>query len=192
MALIQCPECGKQISDKAAVCIHCGFPLETIKESIVEEVPNNEYAVIINAYDRDRIYSAVTCLSRFTTSDERIINTFLSKIPFVFLMGGTHDECLATTKLMSKAGVDASVESISNIQQLPVFPQENSFFLSAKSTPTTQASSVVKCPRCGSTSITTGQRGYSIVTGFLGSGKTVNRCANCGYTWKPSIWTANT
>ena len=27
MALITCPECGKQISDKADKCIHCGFPL---------------------------------------------------------------------------------------------------------------------------------------------------------------------
>lgn len=42
-----------------------------------------------------------------------------------------------------------------------------------------------KCPKCGSTSITAGQRGYSLITGFIGSGKTVNRCANCGYKWKP-------
>ena len=41
------------------------------------------------------------------------------------------------------------------------------------------------CPRCGSTSITAGQRGYSLLTGFLGSGSTVNRCANCGHKWKP-------
>ena len=27
MALIICPECGKEISDKASTCIHCGFPL---------------------------------------------------------------------------------------------------------------------------------------------------------------------
>ena len=27
MALIKCPECGKEISDKAPACIHCGFPL---------------------------------------------------------------------------------------------------------------------------------------------------------------------
>lgn len=33
--------------------------------------------------------------------------------------------------------------------------------------------------------ITAGQRGYSLLTGFLGSNKTVNRCANCGHTWKP-------
>lgn len=42
-----------------------------------------------------------------------------------------------------------------------------------------------KCPKCGSTSITAGQRGYSLLTGFIGSGQTVNRCANCGHKWKP-------
>ena len=27
MSLIQCPECKKEISDKSAVCIYCGYPL---------------------------------------------------------------------------------------------------------------------------------------------------------------------
>lgn len=27
MSLIKCPECGKEISDKASACIHCGYPL---------------------------------------------------------------------------------------------------------------------------------------------------------------------
>lgn len=44
---------------------------------------------------------------------------------------------------------------------------------------------VVKCPKCGSTNITAGQRGYSLLTGFIGSGSTVNRCAKCGHKWKP-------
>ena len=43
----------------------------------------------------------------------------------------------------------------------------------------------VRCPKCSSTQITTGQRGYSLVWGFIGSGDTQNRCANCGYKWKP-------
>ena len=34
MALINCPECGKEISDKSKVCIHCGYP---ISEEIVEK-----------------------------------------------------------------------------------------------------------------------------------------------------------
>lgn len=31
MALIPCPECQKQISDKSEVCIHCGYPIEENK-----------------------------------------------------------------------------------------------------------------------------------------------------------------
>lgn len=42
-----------------------------------------------------------------------------------------------------------------------------------------------RCPRCGSTAITTGARGYSLFSGFIGSGKTTNRCGNCGYKWYP-------
>lgn len=45
----------------------------------------------------------------------------------------------------------------------------------------------VKCPKCGSTQITAGQRGFSLITGFIGSNKTVNRCARCGYSWKPKL-----
>lgn len=43
----------------------------------------------------------------------------------------------------------------------------------------------IRCPKCSSTQITTGSRGYSMVWGFIGSGKTVNRCAKCGHSWKP-------
>lgn len=28
MALIKCPECGKEISNKAKTCIHCGYPID--------------------------------------------------------------------------------------------------------------------------------------------------------------------
>lgn len=44
---------------------------------------------------------------------------------------------------------------------------------------------ILACPKCKSTSIAIGQRGFKITTGFLGSNKTVNRCGNCGYTWQP-------
>lgn len=41
------------------------------------------------------------------------------------------------------------------------------------------------CPKCGSTSIATVNRGYSIISGFIGSGKAVNVCQNCGHRFKP-------
>lgn len=48
-----------------------------------------------------------------------------------------------------------------------------------------QESIRIKCPRCGSTAVTTGPRGANGFWGFIGAGKTVNRCGNCGNTWKP-------
>ena len=42
------------------------------------------------------------------------------------------------------------------------------------------------CPKCNSTNITTGQRGYSLFSGFLGTSQTVNRCGNCGYKLTPN------
>lgn len=44
---------------------------------------------------------------------------------------------------------------------------------------------VIRCPRCKSTSIQTINRGYSFLTGFLGSGSPRNVCQKCGYKWKP-------
>ena len=40
------------------------------------------------------------------------------------------------------------------------------------------------CAKCGSSSIATINRGYSMVTGFIGSGKPVNVCQKCGYKWQ--------
>ena len=39
MALIKCPECGKEISDKAPACIHCGYPLANTQQNVTETVP---------------------------------------------------------------------------------------------------------------------------------------------------------
>ena len=41
MALIICPECDKEVSDKAFACIHCGFPLNNIQPSKNENIYYN-------------------------------------------------------------------------------------------------------------------------------------------------------
>lgn len=48
-----------------------------------------------------------------------------------------------------------------------------------------QAQGIPTCPKCASPSIATTNRGYSIVTGFIGSGKPINVCQNCGHKWEP-------
>lgn len=37
MALIKCPECGKEISDRATSCINCGFPISDYLEETKKE-----------------------------------------------------------------------------------------------------------------------------------------------------------
>ena len=43
MPLINCPDCGKEVSDKAKACIHCGCPLEELQKSgpVRIKIPNN-------------------------------------------------------------------------------------------------------------------------------------------------------
>lgn len=42
MAIIKCPECGHEISDKAPACIHCGFPIPKKQEESKED-SNQKY-----------------------------------------------------------------------------------------------------------------------------------------------------
>jgi Zn ribbon nucleic-acid-binding protein len=42
MALINCPDCKKQISDSAIKCIHCGRPMRQSNESIWAEIRDEE------------------------------------------------------------------------------------------------------------------------------------------------------
>ncbi len=39
MALLQCPECGKQVSSSADKCVHCGYPLaDYVKEMEIKRL----------------------------------------------------------------------------------------------------------------------------------------------------------
>ena len=51
MALIKCPECGKEVSDKAEACIHCGFPLpksELIVHGLTQQVLGGTVKIFLN------------------------------------------------------------------------------------------------------------------------------------------------
>lgn len=43
MGLIKCPECGKEISDKAEICVNCGFP---IKNFLVKDENSDKEQVV--------------------------------------------------------------------------------------------------------------------------------------------------
>lgn len=48
MALINCLECGKEISDKSKACVHCGFPLDILNiKTSTDEVHSLESDLVI-------------------------------------------------------------------------------------------------------------------------------------------------
>lgn len=53
MALIQCPECGKEISDKSQQCIHCGCPIE--QKNTICNINGKDYnlSFILESYKGD-------------------------------------------------------------------------------------------------------------------------------------------
>lgn len=57
MALITCPECGAQVSDKAAACPHCGYP-------IAANIPQEQYAFCVKSQPIPT--STVQAWERFT------------------------------------------------------------------------------------------------------------------------------
>lgn len=47
----------------------------------------------------------------------------------------------------------------------------------------------LKCPRCGSSQVHAGNRGWKWTTGFIGSGKVTLTCLNCGKKGRPGDFT---
>lgn len=173
MALIQCPECGMDVSDKASSCIHCGYPLSQNQDIMYE----------INLID---IYSNDLCsrhrgdilrlLSNVTHRPLKEFNRMIYERCGTLVTGVSYDNAIKIQKLLNQYGIttDLSV-SFAKTENNNV-NVERTFYIDE---------SKVFCPACKSTSITTGKRGFTILSGFIGSNKTINRCAKCGYSWYP-------
>jgi len=46
MALIFCPDCGKEVSDSAITCPHCAFPLNRLKSNAMYPAIQNNQLVV--------------------------------------------------------------------------------------------------------------------------------------------------
>lgn len=174
MALIKCPECGKEISDKAVNCIHCGFPLNEINKS------NAQLNICLyknKSYDLSKLVKYLKDYS-FPGPGKMTDEMLCRSQEILYEITGTafcpYDEEL--------------IYYIKNNRQVPTpefIPTQNkNKYVYLDSTPKPDPN-IVRCPKCGSTSVTTQERGYSIMWGVLGSTKKKNLCQKCGYTWWP-------
>lgn len=159
MALIKCPECGGNISDKAPACIHCGYPLQEINtdndcQIILVSIQENESLVI------QKIYEITDCsLGKIKDS--------IKSLPYMIKNNLSKNEAEKLQSELQNIGAIVEIKPSNYIIKPP------------------KIEIILTCPRCGSTSVAIGQRGYSILSGLIGSNKTVNRCGKCGYSWRP-------
>lgn len=171
MAIINCPECGKQISSMSNACIHCGFPLKS----------NNEdyYDVIFNGFvdDKTRVRNQshasmkIRSLTGLSMIDSSLFLRGNNKIT-----GLTELNANKVKQYFEQCGCIIDLDISSTKDDINNVKVEASFKVD---------DSPLMCPRCKSTSVTTGKRGYSLLSGFVGSSKVVNRCGKCGYSWEP-------
>ena len=74
MALIKCPECGKEISDKATCCIHCGCPMYyIIKKTILTNTTKNEIEEREQSYTGDEVIKKEEIPTGFQIKDDVLI-----------------------------------------------------------------------------------------------------------------------
>ena len=278
MALIKCPECGKEISDKAKTCVQCGFPIsEQLDINDETQEVNNVTELLILL--ESNFKSFLNTSKDFSTFYSNNIKHFSDLKSFADA-SDEHDDILKSlSSLIFADGIEITAKDIKNtlcmIDWFRVSEEANTMFdkklvdaftkkdsngntretifayaiyhainlntaenrkmiiepllqkdpstqwykyvlvnnvgvkelglpcmvdlyidgrniemkdylyRTPKTKSTVPTDNVVRCPNCGSESIATINRGYSLFWGFLGSGKPVNVCQKCGHKFKP-------
>lgn len=92
MALITCPECGREISDKAAACPHCGFP---IQEHLQAQTQNqtNTYSILLDVVGGDLQKDELRRILHLTDAQiDAAVSQVLATHPAVLAENLTKDE----------------------------------------------------------------------------------------------------
>lgn len=178
MALIKCPECGGEISDKAAACIHCGFPLAEVKTD--KSLPDDtlKKIVVTNPERLGILYQAIVNLVKNVKgiSENEAKGMVENGNPITI----DHLDFITAQALYEK--LQDAMKKVSDISDIEIKLVDTDEIVIL---PDRKKPLVPCCPKCGSASIATVNRGFSIVWGFLGSGTPMNVCQACGHKFKP-------
>ena len=210
MALIKCSECGNQISDRASVCIHCGCPIISINNNSYKYSCKVDGKIIDLTYleksidelsptDKEDLYNQCRWIFEnwihpgaskpaFNSNDNIQIalnaGNITNTVNKFFGWNTQNKKAILSYKLITLCienkfnGFDFNTEDYVINRSQEVESQQ----------PAPQpviSQNVVRCTRCGSTSIAAEKRGFDPRWGFLGSDWVrYNVCQKCGHRWK--------
>lgn len=114
MALITCPECGKEISDQAPACIHCGYPLPPKGPELLPPDEPNRFSVVLTAkcnYPENRRRTIRVLIDELgiskTEAEAYMDNTELG--PVLLRSGMAEDSARDFASTLAKAGAHVKV-----------------------------------------------------------------------------------
>lgn len=221
MALIKCPECEREISEKAYWCVHCGYPIrgdffqtatapapaQTVATEEQDNTAPTNFVIKVTKYKsgRDGDNAEGRWPMSFPNIETVCPDGKWQSVRYIWENNGK-SELFSTITVFNSRKEKLCVCGVSNIICVPgmeeiyitltgfkdgaypsyivlgdvdALPEDRACYTGK------QASDVLRCPKCGSTSISTGSRGVNWTFGMIGASNTVNRCAACGHTWQP-------
>lgn len=167
MSLIKCPECNKQISNKATICPNCGFP-------IANDTSHHYCEINCQIYDLDD----EVCLVK-NGKHEEAFWSLKDKCDI------SANNCLSIIKYIK---LTDGVPSVYNIEEYTNKEEKNAYDIVLNMDKNILQSNIPKCPTCGSTNIqkisTTKKAMGSLFVGLLSTdARNQFECNNCGYKW---------
>ena len=115
MALITCPECNKQISDRAAACPHCGYPLPAPNVDVpasdhpaADIVTQNVDSIVVSTKPRKKrvLLIAIICAFALACIGGVIVFSILK-----------HQQEIAKQEELERAQEEARTEYIENLNE---------------------------------------------------------------------------
>lgn len=154
MALIKCPECGKEISDKAPQCIHCGYPIaqETIPATTSSSTADKKYKILlIHAGAKANTAKIISDLTNISSEEATQLT---ETCPRYIVSNVSLDEFLIIKGYFNEVNATVECKEMTGDEFLSIPPLSPSFFKQWKSCPTCGkdvSKNAYTCPFCGYT-----------------------------------------
>lgn len=211
MAIIICPECGKEVSDKASTCPHCGISIAELErcpecnKPIIDNMapcPHCGYDVSVdtknkmNQENKNKHFEVTNTTGRITiTWNEPIIK--IERLGMLYFTGDPigisinsitkPDNLLKGSftlqfSCMAKNGEQALIEF--ECQSNEDFERLYNVFKSVikRKAEMKSLAPETRCPKCGSTNIQVVRKNWSLLAG-LATNAVDRVCVNCKYKW---------
>lgn len=180
MALINCPECGKEVSDRASACIHCGCPLEKNELNQKENDYTDFYKAVLTEIDEKNKILTIKFMRELIGYSLTEAKDAVENLPHILYGGLTYAECETIKQTAETYNATVSIEKDECSQSKnDILDGRN---IKSLANPRYKPVSAVKCPKCGSSNIQVVRRKFSLLTGFA-TNKVDRVCANCLYKW---------